>query len=86
MFKGPAARSVGHQFGSLLVRVPGLAKHREENAFVQGAIDPDFTRGRVGFNAGLRVDAQQRLGDGFGAAAAGHVWNVETKHLDLLVV
>lgn len=48
-------------------------------------MDANLTRGRVGLNTGLRVDAQQRLGDRLRAAAAGHVRNVETKHRDLLV-
>ena len=43
------------------MRLPGLAKHREESALVQGAIYPDFPRGRVGFDAGLRVAELQAM-------------------------
>jgi len=61
-------------------RVPGLAKCCEESAVFQGAVDPCQAGGRVGFNTRLWVDAQQHLGNGSGATAAGHVWNVETQH------
>ncbi|MEX0632267.1 hypothetical protein M8494_10310 [Serratia ureilytica] len=33
---------------------------------------------RIGLNTRLRVNVQQRPGDGTGAAAAGHGWNMKT--------
>lgn len=68
----------------LLVRISSVAQSSEECALVQGAFDSDFARWWVSFNARLRVDAQESFGDGTGAAAASHVWDVETKHRDLL--
>lgn len=79
----PSSGFIFPRQSSLLGRIAGLGEHREECAPVRRALDSNFTSRWVGFDAGLRIDALQRLGNGLGAAAASHVWNVKAKHLDL---
>ncbi|OAE17321.1 hypothetical protein A2T76_04795 [Pseudomonas brenneri] len=52
----------------MLTRIPGVTQHREQRVRIQSAVNHDHTCGRISFDLGLRVYAQQYPGNGPGAA------------------
>ncbi|VTZ25346.1 hypothetical protein MPC4_270044 [Methylocella tundrae] len=83
---GLNARSVGGLKGLgraaplSLGRKASLFERREQRTRVSRAFDAHFVSRWIGFDAGLWIDVLQGFCDGLGAAATGHVGDVEAKH------
>src|SRR3546814_12907014 len=72
--------SGGGRLVAALGAIAGLGKSGDKRLLVGLAGHPHFAARRIGSDLGRWIDAQDRIGDRPGAAAACHSRNVEAKH------